>query len=110
MKIIVVGCGKIGETIIESLINEGHDVTAIDSDAQILNNICTVYDAIGVCGTAPTATRFSKRRQKKPTCSFRRRVRTNLICSAASWRKKWVLQTQLPAFAIPNTTTKALAF
>lgn len=50
MKIIVVGCGKIGETIIESLINEGHDVTAIDSDAQILNNICTVYDAIGVCG------------------------------------------------------------
>lgn len=51
MKIIVVGCGKIGETIIESLIKEGHDITAVDSCAQTVNNICTVYDTLGVCGS-----------------------------------------------------------
>ena len=51
MNIIVVGCGKIGATIIDSLINEGHNVTAVDSNAQILSEICTVYDAMGVCGS-----------------------------------------------------------
>lgn len=50
MNIIVVGCGKIGTTIIESLISEGHDLTAIDCNPQVLNDICTVHDAIGVCG------------------------------------------------------------
>ncbi len=51
MNIIVVGCGKIGATIIENLIVEGHDVTAVDSNPQIVSEICTVYDAMGVCGS-----------------------------------------------------------
>ncbi len=50
MNIIVVGCGKIGATIINSLISEGHNVTAVDSNPATLNDTCTVYDAIGVCG------------------------------------------------------------
>ena len=37
MKIIVVGCGKIGATIIESLVSEGHDVVCrIDAFDPIL--------------------------------------------------------------------------
>lgn len=51
MKIIVVGCGKIGTTIIDSLINEGHDVTAVDSNQQILSDTCNIYDVMGVCGS-----------------------------------------------------------
>ena len=30
MNIIVVGCGKIGTTVLESLVEEGHNVTAVD--------------------------------------------------------------------------------
>lgn len=50
MNILVVGCGKIGTTIIESLAAEGHDVTAIDNVSAALTEITDVYDVMGVCG------------------------------------------------------------
>lgn len=50
MKIIVVGCGKIGTTIIDNLVNEGHDVVAVDSNPAAINEITNIYDAMCVCG------------------------------------------------------------
>ncbi|MBO5911960.1 MAG: Trk system potassium transporter TrkA [Clostridia bacterium] len=50
MKIILVGCGNIGATIIASLVSEGHDIVAIDNDAAFLNEITNVYDVMGICG------------------------------------------------------------
>ncbi len=50
MRIIIVGCGKIGSTIIESLVNEGHDVTAVDSNPAVIAEITDIYDVMGVCG------------------------------------------------------------
>ncbi len=50
MKIIVVGCGKIGTTIIASLVEEGHDVTAVESNPVLLDEITNIYDVMGVCG------------------------------------------------------------
>lgn len=50
MNIIVMGCGKIGTTIVESLINEGHDVLAVDKNPDVITEITNVYDAMGVCG------------------------------------------------------------
>ena len=51
MNIIVVGCGKIGTTIIESLIGEGHSVVAVDVDPDRISELTNVYDAMGVCGS-----------------------------------------------------------
>ena len=50
MKIIVVGCGKIGSTVLSNLISEGHDVVAVDNNPDIINEINNVYDAMSVCG------------------------------------------------------------
>ncbi|MBE6622026.1 MAG: Trk system potassium transporter TrkA [Ruminococcaceae bacterium] len=50
MKIILVGCGKIGTTIVESLVAEGHDIVAIDSDPALLAEITNIYDVMGICG------------------------------------------------------------
>ena len=50
MKIIVVGCGKIGINIIKSLVAEGHDVTAVESDPQLLEEVTNIHDVMGVCG------------------------------------------------------------
>ncbi len=50
MKIILVGCGNIGATIIASLVSEGHDIVAVDNDAGFLNEIANVYDVMGLCG------------------------------------------------------------
>lgn len=50
MNIIISGCGKIGLTIIESLSAEGHDITAIDTSAQVIEELTNVHDVIGVIG------------------------------------------------------------
>ena len=50
MKIVVVGCGKIGTVILSSLVAEGHDVVAIDNNPTVLNEVTTIHDVMGVCG------------------------------------------------------------
>ncbi len=50
MNIVVVGCGKIGTTIVDSLAAEGHNVTAIDNLNDYVTDITNVYDVMGVCG------------------------------------------------------------
>lgn len=50
MKIIVSGCGKIGSTILASLVAEGHDVIALDSDPAVITEMTNIYDVVGVCG------------------------------------------------------------
>lgn len=50
MKIIVVGCGKIGTALLSSLVSEGHDVVAIDNSPEVVREITNIYDAIGACG------------------------------------------------------------
>ncbi len=51
MKVIVVGCGKIGTTIIASLVDEGHNVVAVDTDPKVIDNLTNIYDIMGVCGS-----------------------------------------------------------
>lgn len=51
MNIIIVGCGKVGLSILSSLVAEGHDVTVIDSRAASIAEITNIYDAMGVCGS-----------------------------------------------------------
>lgn len=50
MNIMVVGCGKIGTTILESLVDEGHNVTAVDNDQAALTEVTNVHDVMGICG------------------------------------------------------------
>lgn len=50
MKIVVVGCGKIGNNLIKSLVSEGHEVALIDNDHAVLGDAVNTYDILGVCG------------------------------------------------------------
>ena len=50
MKIVVAGCGKIGQTVIGSLVAEGHDLVAIDSDNDLLQELTNIYDIMVICG------------------------------------------------------------
>ena len=53
MKIIIVGCGKIGKSMIASLSAEGHDITIVDNNPMVLNETADAFDVIGVCGVPP---------------------------------------------------------
>ena len=44
LKIIIVGCGKVGQTLIEQLSREGHDITIIDKNAQRVQAVANSYD------------------------------------------------------------------
>ncbi len=50
MNILVVGCGKIGGTVVASLVAEGHNVVAIDENPAPLTELGNVYDIMSVCG------------------------------------------------------------
>lgn len=50
LNIIIVGCGKVGTTLIEQLSREGHDITIIDKNAQKIQEITNLYDIMGLVG------------------------------------------------------------
>lgn len=50
MNVVVVGCGKIGKTIVASFLKEKHDVLCIDSDSSVILEMANAYDVMTVCG------------------------------------------------------------
>ena len=50
MKIVIVGLGTIGKTILKNLSNEDHSVTIIDDDKEVIEVLIEKYDVTGVVG------------------------------------------------------------
>ena len=50
LQIIIVGCGKVGRTLVEQLSKEGNDITIVDKDAEKVQTISGLYDVMGVTG------------------------------------------------------------
>lgn len=50
MKIVIAGCGGVGGTIAEQLVQEGHAVTVIERDNKVLQNVTSRIDAMGIQG------------------------------------------------------------
>ena len=56
MRIIIVGCGKVGEALAEQLNAEGHDVTVVDHNPTRVRDVANKYDLMGVIGNGATHT------------------------------------------------------
>ena len=50
LKIIIVGCGKVGANLVAQLSKEGHDITVIDKKAEKIQDITNIYDVMGLVG------------------------------------------------------------
>ena len=50
MRIIIVGCGKVGRTLTEQLSDENHDVTVVDTNPQVVQDVTNNFDVMGVVG------------------------------------------------------------
>ena len=50
MKVIIIGCGKVGKTIAKELVKEKHDIIVIDRHPDIVENFSNSIDVIGVVG------------------------------------------------------------
>lgn len=54
MKIIIVGCGSVGQTLAERLNADGNNVTVIDSSAEKIKEVTGRLDVMGVVGNGAT--------------------------------------------------------
>lgn len=55
MRIVVVGDGKVGHTLAESLTGEGHDIVMIDKDEEVLQNCEDTLDVLCIRGNGANA-------------------------------------------------------
>ncbi len=50
MNILIVGCGRVGNKLVKSLAREGHDVTVVDEDKEVIRAVTDSCDVMGFCG------------------------------------------------------------
>ncbi len=50
LKIIIVGCGKVGRTLVDRLSKEGHDIVVIDQKQDKIDSLINLYDIMGIQG------------------------------------------------------------
>ncbi len=51
LKVVIVGCGKVGMALTKQLSEEGHDVTIIDKNANTVNTLAGQFDVMGLVGS-----------------------------------------------------------
>ena len=56
MKIIIVGCGKVGRTLAEQLTKENHDIVVVEKDPEVLREGTARLDVLGVEGNGASIT------------------------------------------------------
>ena len=50
MKIVIIGLGTIGKTVLKNISHKGHNITIIDDDKDKIENLIEKYDVSGVVG------------------------------------------------------------
>ena len=60
MKIIIVGCGKIGSTLAEQLSYEQHDLVVIDTNPQKIQQLSESIDVMGITGNGSSVNVLSE--------------------------------------------------
>ncbi len=50
MRILIIGCGKVGTALAEQLAHEGHDIIIIDNKATVIHNVIDTLDVMGITG------------------------------------------------------------
>ena len=51
MKIVILGVGKVGDSLVKNLTKENHDIVVVDQNAEIVNKVVNRYDVKGIIGS-----------------------------------------------------------
>lgn len=86
MKVIVAGAGKSGFAVAQSLSREGHDVTVIDNNPDVITLVSNALDVICVQGSAtnPESLSDAGAREADLIVAATRMDETNMICGIAA--------------------------
>ncbi len=87
MKIIIVGAGRVGLGVAESLVSEKNDITVIDSDADRLRELQQRFDLRGVVGsgTDPRVLDEAGARDTDLLIACAAQDEVNLVCCKLAW-------------------------
>ena len=87
MKIIIVGAGRVGTGVAESLVSEKNDITVIDSDAERLRELQDRMDLRGVVGscTDPQVLAEAGARDTDLLIAAASQDEVNLVCCKLAW-------------------------
>ena len=88
MKVVIVGIGKIGESLATRLLKEKHDVTVVDEDYQTVDDIVNRIDVKGVVGNCLERHILSEAEADKADCFFACTPRDELNILSAVLAKK----------------------
>ncbi|MBQ4087357.1 MAG: Trk system potassium transporter TrkA [Clostridia bacterium] len=50
LEIMIVGCGKVGRTLVSRLSDEGHNITVVDKRPEVIQGMCETHDVLGIIG------------------------------------------------------------
>lgn len=106
MNIIIVGCGKVGYTLVEQLGGENHNITVIDTNEEKVNSITDDLDAMGIVGNGVSFQTLSEAGidHADLLIAVTGSDEQNLLCCVIAKRPEIVRP--LPASAIPSTIMK----
>lgn len=60
MKIVIVGCGKVGSAIAKQLCAEGHQITIVDTDSERVRRLTESLDVMGIVGNGSSVAVFDE--------------------------------------------------
>lgn len=82
MKIIILGAGRVGHSVAESLVSEQNDITVIDTDAERLLDLESRFDLRGVVGNGidPQVLAEAGARDTDLLIACAAQDETNLVC------------------------------
>ena len=88
MKIIIAGSGKIGRSVASILAEEGHDITLIDRDSELISQISNELDVICVEGSAtnPETLREAGAAQADLLMAATQSDEVNMVCGISARR------------------------
>lgn len=104
MKIVIVGGGAVGAAICSRLIGEGHNITVIEKDRPILNDISNRYDVFGVEGSGADISTLRKAGVDKSDLlvAVTSSDEINILCCAAAKKlgvKKTIARVRTPEYS-----------
>lgn len=88
MKIIILGAGRVGQSVADSLVSEHNDITVIDTDAARLRDLEARYDLRGVVGNGiePAVLAEAGARDTDLLIACAAQDETNLVCCKVAQR------------------------
>ena len=108
MKIIIVGDGKVGQTLTKQLSKEGHDLTVVDSNPKILNENIENFDILTVEGNGASMETLRRANAGEADVLIAATSTDEINLLSCITAKNWERSTPLPALEIRNTANSWL--